>query len=999
MACPTPSTTHHWPLSIRFTYDQNDLGPLTGGTSASTGAFTPKSETIDALERTIKTTEHNSQPTSNPAAFEDVVMKYKYDIRGNLLQVLDPYDRVVFRYKYDLRPPQKNKEGKKEPLPPLWTNHIDSGISRVVYDAMGKPIHSSDAKGAETLSSYDRLQRTTYGWAIDEAGLNYRMVLRNIYGKDSNHPLYNNLYGKLWRSFDEAGRYDNIRFDFKGNQLRGNRQVIRNSNLKNSLDNYEPYRVDWKNTRNKLSPTDYKIYTTYDALNRVKTIRLPEDINGARKFIVPHYNRAGAIERIEYDGSEYVSKIAYNAKGQRILIAFGNDVMTRYTYDNQTFRLERQRSEKFTYLKQGNNITYNYQSGTNKQDERFQYDLIGNILKIIEQRTDCGISGSQDGSDKLQRNFTYDPLYRVTSATGRESDTENQNDYLYSDGPIPGSPNADNVRAYTRKYSYDKLGNIQRMQQVATGNSFAREFNYNSSVNTLADIKTGSGSLIQDFSYDAVGNQLEAGSNRHYLWNAANQLLVYKNQAGTSDPTIYAQYSYGGDQRVSKMVRTGTASNPIYERTIYIDGIFEYHILENDTDTYEKNYVHVMDDRSRIAMVRIGDKFPDDIDEAITYTLENQINSSVARLTTNATVIDREEYYPFGDSSLRTFTKKRYRYTGKEKDIESGLYYYGARYYAPWTCRFISVDPLANDYPFYTPYNYAGNKPINKRDIDGLQEEGNEGNSKKNNSNITNSEANDKIPTVNQSQIPKGSKPLNKGAALHSVKNNDELHKEGRLVKVENPGGGHFYYSTPESNSTGEITSSEVGESTSSKQQVKINDEVKNIEGFEEISKSNNYEGGDNTSNTPSEDTQDVHKATQVGSTMTEKIADRQLKENKTVLSRKQNLKSNRQALKVKSLKSANKVIKSIARFAKGFGLGLSIPDLIDTGKQIIKEFKNGVIKASTIARGIIEFVSAATKASITGIAISISIAAAKASGLLDDFYQYIDKKLPPITF
>jgi len=35
----------------------------------------------------------------------------------------------------------------------------------------------------------------------------------------------------------------------------------------------------------------------------------------------------------------------------------------------------------------------------------------------------------------------------------------------------------------------------------------------------------------------------------------------------------------------------------------------------------------------------------------------------------------------FGDSSLRTFTKKHYQYTGKEKDAESGLYYYGARYY------------------------------------------------------------------------------------------------------------------------------------------------------------------------------------------------------------------------------------------------------------------------------------------------------------------------------
>jgi RHS repeat-associated protein len=64
---------------------------------------------------------------------------------------------------------------------------------------------------------------------------------------------------------------------------------------------------------------------------------------------------------------------------------------------------------------------------------------------------------------------------------------------------------------------------------------------------------------------------------------------------------------------------------------------------------------------------------------------------------------------------------KRYRFCGKERDEESGLYYYGARYYAPWCCRFVSVDPLAGDYPYYTPYQYAGNQPIISIDIDGLE--------------------------------------------------------------------------------------------------------------------------------------------------------------------------------------------------------------------------------------------------------------------------------------
>ena len=170
------------------------------------------------------------------------------------------------------------------------------------------------------------------------------------------------------------------------------------------------------------------------------------------------------------------------------------------------------------------------------------------------------------------------------------------------------------------------------------------------------------------------------------------------------------------------MVRTGPAGSPIYERTIYIDGIFEYCILENGT-TYEKNYVHIMGDQSRIAMVRIGTPFPDNIIDVITYNLEDQIGSSSMRLNTLGAVIDKEEYYPFGDSSLRTFSKKRYRYVGKEKDLESGLYYYGARYYAAWTCRFISCDPLSAKYPNISTYAYAFNNPIMFNDPTGLEGE------------------------------------------------------------------------------------------------------------------------------------------------------------------------------------------------------------------------------------------------------------------------------------
>ncbi|WMJ75311.1 RHS repeat-associated core domain-containing protein [Cytophagaceae bacterium ABcell3] len=141
--------------------------------------------------------------------------------------------------------------------------------------------------------------------------------------------------------------------------------------------------------------------------------------------------------------------------------------------------------------------------------------------------------------------------------------------------------------------------------------------------------------------------------------------------------------------------------------------------------TTEQNTLHIMDDQSRIATIRLGDAMGD-ITPAIKYNLEDHLGSSSIQLDTNGTLVNSEEYYPFGETSFGSYGKKRYRFCGKEKDEESGLYYYGMRYYNAWTCRFVSVDPLAGKFPHLSPYNYAGNKPITHKDLYGLQGTGDE---------------------------------------------------------------------------------------------------------------------------------------------------------------------------------------------------------------------------------------------------------------------------------
>src|SRR3990172_3500727 len=79
----------------------------------------------------------------------------------------------------------------------------------------------------------------------------------------------------------------------------------------------------------------------------------------------------------------------------------------------------------------------------------------------------------------------------------------------------------------------------------------------------------------------------------------------------------------------------------------------------------------------------------------------------------------------------RKFSENSYKYgfNGKEKDDEvysaTGTSYdFGFRIYNPRLGRFLSVDPLFRSYPWFTPYQFAGNRPIWAIDLDGLEDVG-----------------------------------------------------------------------------------------------------------------------------------------------------------------------------------------------------------------------------------------------------------------------------------
>ncbi len=84
--------------------------------------------------------------------------------------------------------------------------------------------------------------------------------------------------------------------------------------------------------------------------------------------------------------------------------------------------------------------------------------------------------------------------------------------------------------------------------------------------------------------------------------------------------------------------------------------------------------------------------------------------------------MQRVEYLPFGETFIDERTASPglpYKFNAKELDEETGLYYYGARYYDPNLSLWLSVDPLAEKYPNISSYAYCANNPVKFVDPDG----------------------------------------------------------------------------------------------------------------------------------------------------------------------------------------------------------------------------------------------------------------------------------------
>ena len=650
----------------------------------------------DGLSHNFLTIADNGKDSSGEDMYLET--KTKWDINGNSTEIIDPLGKTLYIYKYDIF-------GNN-----LLTISSDSGSRKCFFNVFGKPIHEWDSNNYKIKIIYDELQRPIAKWV--QKGGKSQLVEKTIYGDGILNAKQNNLIGQKYKVYDGAGLLIFHNYDFKNNLLHKTRRVIKNSEIEKKFEiKGEPFlTVDWNLlNENILDPKTYTIYQEFDALSRLKNKIFPDN-----SILNIYYNERNSVKKIAVNGKPIIKDIVYNEKGQRIQILYGNDVQTKFDYDPVTFRMRR------LWTRMSN------RTGKILQDLSYFYDPMGNILKVEDK---AKLGERRHVIERLleqNREYIYDSLYKLICAKGKEC---NLTPEVLTYNPTKCSdPNA--TRTYYRKYKYDKSGNIVRIthKAIAQGklnNKWIKDFVYGDGPsqenNRLKKVITKQGE--KEFSFDSNGNMISNAQNQHFYWNHSNSMIgvIINNSINPSNKSMHTQYFYDIDGiRVKKVVKCGT----LIKTTIYIDNIYEEFLKVTNEDLREHTiYKHVMDGTNRIAKLKdiIYETKPDNEPSVIYYHCDIK-NSSQIITDLDGNLFNQEEYFPYGETSFGGYAKKRYRHAGKECDKETGLYYYGQRYYAPYLRRWLNCDP-AGPADGLNTYIYNKNNPIIFHDPTGLETE------------------------------------------------------------------------------------------------------------------------------------------------------------------------------------------------------------------------------------------------------------------------------------
>ena len=648
------------------------------------------------------------------------------------------------------------------------------GVTKMAYDALGQLLSSSDPEDFSTTYTYDRLGHLTERVHPDAGTTQY------VYDAAGNMtqeitPLGNIFYSYTYQRLAQK-RYSNIVennvtyiYGTYGTS-RGRPVLIEDGTGERALS-YDALGNVIEEKRIIALPGFEKVcvFSTgyqYDSWGRMLTMTYPDG-----EVVTYAYNYGGDLRTMYGDkGSDhydYVTGITYNDFGQRSRIDYGNGTCAEYTYD-ELHRLILLRSVS--------------SSGT-MQIIDYAQDGVGNITEVHNDASAIGPLGGTytnnhyyDALNRLTQSansdnsydilMEYSPSGRIAHKTATYSATYSANAdlyYGYCDDNQPHAPKRvfnqnDNT---LNELMWDIAGNLGQVNtaidQIYNDTRFLF-WTEDNRLHTVVDNKWHS-----YYAYDHTGERtlkltglnsvIDVNANIMMTSSILDAVTLYPSPYVVLSNTGYTKHYYAGSDRLCARIGGGgivelvrddrladraemlfqNCLNESLNRQLSGDDPECIQGFEFESDLLRDPIDEAPSMLNTTAKVDLSDFEPEinhystasDPEPDVYYYHADHLGSASWITDASGIPVQHLQYLPFGEPFINQHTagyEERFTFTGKEKDSETGFYYFGARYYdCDLSGLFLSVDPMADKYPNLSPYAYCAWNPVKLVDPDGRE--------------------------------------------------------------------------------------------------------------------------------------------------------------------------------------------------------------------------------------------------------------------------------------
>jgi RHS repeat-associated protein len=657
----------------------------------------------ELLEHTYETVNGRSRLLTTVVGSE--AHAYEYVDDGRLSREIGPGSTVIHRYE------PSGAQNRNEEYGP-------GGIVRYTsHDALGRAsiarvaLYPYYARGDSVRFDYDVLNRIRHSY--DPAGntttFDYDSVTTRV--TDAKGQVYTttaNALGWVVSRSDPGSRVESFGYDRAGNLTshtnRRGQTVTYGYDALNRLrwrdadgqrTTYDPDVPGTLTATANAESVDSVRVTPYDVAGQTASMTQVTRRGGARYQLVSSSVMNGTFTSLELNtpGAGYTATYAMSAVGTgstsvfRGVCAFSSSASctapfappalwshVRYPEETSLVGVQLIDVGQDTVVAGGDSITYRRASLAQALSVRYTRDGINRVAR----RTNLA-------GDSV-RSFRYDNLGRL--AAWGDTVASTYQDCYYDQSLLQefcrDLPYAEGVRGGS--FTYDVASNRTDGGAVLDPGNRLRAY-------------VGFG-----LDYDADGNlthKYKAGYDQQLTWNSLGQLV----QVVTNGQTV--TYGYDGEGRRVRRTVNGVATRFLY------NGMHRVADLDASGNVLAEYTYYPGTDRPHAVRVN----------GSVYYYLADGPGNVVGLVDTYGNLVNEYRYGPFGESEMvREAVPQPFRFTGRELDAETGLYYFRARYYDAIAGRFISEDPLGLRAGL-NAYVYLGNDPVNGRDPSGLQQD------------------------------------------------------------------------------------------------------------------------------------------------------------------------------------------------------------------------------------------------------------------------------------